>query len=99
MVYPAAGVSHGKMQYRLAIIQFSTANPDSDLSSFGEFDSVANQIDQNLPQAQSVSPQGAGRIAVHTDQQFEVFVGGLLAEQVRKAFHGFPQIKIGALEI
>ncbi len=72
---------------------------DGDLALVGEFNGVANEVDQDLPQAGDVADQNFGNGVVHDISQIQPFLGGLGGQQVQRLFDAGVQLKGMAFQI
>ena len=52
----------------------SDRNADGNLSLTGKLDGVADQVNQDLPQAIRVSQKSIGDVGVHLQNQFDLFL-------------------------
>ncbi|MNP03451.1 hypothetical protein D3C76_953360 [compost metagenome] len=72
---------HANLELHLAAGQAQVANHDGHLAVFGELHSVADQIEDNLPQAQRVAHQHVRDVRSCVDQQFKALVIGFLHDE------------------
>ena len=76
-----AGVLHLKQQRDMAArFRFLPLHPDIDSTVIGEFDRVAREIDQDLPETDPIQQQGAGQILVQMALQLHAFLGRRLGK-------------------
>ena len=72
---------------------------DNDLSARGEFNRVAEQIAEQLPQAYRVAHRQQGNASVNIADDFQAFLLRAVREQPGGVFDDLPQIEIHALDI
>ena len=90
---PNAGVANGKGQPDVIAGFIQLRDFQGDFALFGEFDGVAQQVQQNLPQPRRVADQL--RLDVGRDRTFQGDSLGLRprSEQFNGMFHGLAQIE------
>ena len=69
-------------------------NPYDDLSFGREFEGVANEVGQDLPQPSRVSAQSGGKVWRDLASQLNAFAVGPFGQEVQRAFDRFNQIKV-----
>jgi hypothetical protein len=69
-----------------------------DLHGHSEFQGVANQVGQNLPQTPGITAQPGWDVQLDRAGQLNAFSEGALGQQVQSAFDRFDQVKIENFE-
>ena len=87
-VEPDAGVLHGDVQLD-ALLGLLARDADVDAALFGEFQGVADQVDNDLAQAQRIALQYIRDCLVDFQRQGQVFFAG-------SGLEGFDDIPEGA---
>ena len=78
---------------RAVLLAVLHADPNHDLALIGEFDRVADQVEQNLLQAQLVADQPARRVAENNQVEVDVFGQNVDEQNVPGLLDHFPQVE------
>ncbi len=93
-----AGIADGKPERHALRRLVEDTDGDSDLAGLGEFDRVADEVDENLPDAQRVADEIGGHVLVDLDKKFEALVLGFAANDATDVGQHLPEIELDALD-
>ena len=71
----------------------SLANAEDDLALLGELHGVAEQVDQDLPQARHVADDRFGRIRIDDVGQVQALLGSARGQQIERALDALAQVE------
>src|ERR1700730_4862886 len=82
-----ASILDGKVQAQGAGSFRFFLYPDKDLTAFGEFDGIADQIDHDLTDSSGIAQESVGDIRLNVVNKLQTFLMSAIAQ----GFHGFSQ--------
>jgi hypothetical protein len=85
-----AGIADGELQF---VPGFALFHRQHDLALLGEFDRVAEQVDQDLAQAGHIAFDAGRHVVVHDVGDVESFFDGAPGRQVQRGFDAFAQVE------
>src|SRR5207253_324394 len=72
---------------------------DGDTSFFCKFEAIADEIEQNLPQAIGVAAESAAELGIDKNTDFDTFLMCSRRQQRYRALHRLNQIEVDRFEI
>ncbi len=101
-----AGVRDGKMQHHGIVVPIADSDANHDFARVRELDGVADQVDDNLAQANRVAHETIGHVGRHHRGQLDALVVGAegkrvqdVAEVVAQAERGLVEIQLANLDL
>ena len=93
-----ARVPHFKARDEVLGVLFQPGHMYQHLALLSELDGVADQVGQNLPQADRVTTQTGGHFRFNPAGQLNVLLVGAFSQHLDAALHGLAQIEIDDFE-
>ncbi len=94
-----AGVHHAKAELDVAVDWFGGPNFEGDLAFFREFEGVAEEIDENLAEADGIANQFIRNGGRHIGDEFQRFLRGADAEGLDDISDQLAEAKVNIFEL
>ena len=97
--YPDARVAHGEVDLVAGSIQRRRRHRDHDLARLGELDRVAQEVDQDLPQAPGVADEHRRHRALEEVGELQALLGGVRRQELDRLLHASGHVHRRLLEL